>query len=710
MTDNPFNFDWDSLFNQLNGGGGQTFGLPGNTGNPFVAASPLTQFQWQFLKRSSTEIAELYFPSAKNNRNASGIGLDVSVETEPGCNCDIQSTDFIVYNNLDESAGYQKDGKDQFLFSVRVFVSPDGVKIEQAYKECAPESTEALFFLEDNTNDWSSQKIYAKFGTLVKKKLLLGIDKVGPLYSKIMSIPGFSQDTLNELVENGVVEESIFSARSIITGIITFIGAPAIIGKILGEVLDFTGQLILDHLSVAESVWNSDSEEYIFSKENLINMLSISPETIESIKKNIKEFDTSGFTDKALLGFLLEIKEVLADTISSLLIKYNDFVAASVDKIGALMLKLDEMFSMTETIALFVGFWNGLVDFIGGLIQFLGMMLKAPYAFSSNSDHMLEVFDNFTDAFRKINFSDIWEVIKESYAKIKEYFKEKNSEDINFDKVAYSAGFGLAFIASFFIPFAQIAKLAKFGQIGKALLPAKFLEEVSAVTARAGEVVGKFTQSAQDEAIRMFNEILSLLRKGKQAITEFFEKIWRSIADWFLKNSSFYKKLDNLSAEELDFISRMTQLGGKFLSRSQIQSYRLYLWEKKGVRMFLRGDSKAQKRLFQPYGDFGNFEQVVQFMVRKKQSAAFHAGTKQMFFLDEKISRLHVFHEMAHLKQFEQIGLKAYNALSTAEKETYVWLQILETRNLWTEKELIASLAYANDYRKKAGLAELILP
>ncbi len=542
MTDDPFDFDWGSLFNQLNGGGGQTFGLPGNTGNPYVTASPLTEFHWLSLKRNSNEIGKLFFPSAKKQTSNPAPNGKITIEKEPGCNCDLTSSNFNVYRDYN---GNNKMDDGEFLFDVRVFVSKDGLKVEQAYNECEPKPSEVLFFLEDNTGDWSTQKAFAKFGTLVDRNVLLTLDEGGLLNSKLSSVPGFSRDMLKELIDKGVVTIDMFSVRSMITGLIYCLSIPNIAGKVIGEVLDFAGQVILDYLAIPERFWDTDSEEYFLKKENITKSLTISQETIQIIEKGIREYDTSGFVDTVMLGFADDAKAKIAEVVTSLINKYNLYIIDLIDKVYAkfegLVIQADSIFLISERIAFYCGIWNGLVDFVGGLLKFVGMLVKIPYEVTSDSDKILEMFDNLTEAIHNIDFGEIWDAIVQAYENIKLYFKEKNSEDINTDKVAYAAGFGLAFIASFFIPFTQIAKLGKFAQVGKAFIPAKYLDEISNTISKAGKVVGEATKSAYDEGIKLLNEILSLLRKGKQALTEFFEKIWKSIADWFLKNKKLFK-------------------------------------------------------------------------------------------------------------------------------------------------------------------------
>jgi hypothetical protein len=64
----------------------------------------------------------------------------------------------------------------------------------------------------------------------------------------------------------------------------------------------------------------------------------------------------------------------------------------------------------------------------------------------------------------------------------------------------------------------------------------------------------------------------------------------------------------------------------------------------------------------------------------------------------KKTTEIIAFHEMAHLKHFEEVG-GVYLTMSKLEKETYVWNQILANRSKWTKPELQDALNYINDIR-----------
>jgi hypothetical protein len=193
----------------------------------------------------------------------------------------------------------------------------------------------------------------------------------------------------------------------------------------------------------------------------------------------------------------------------------------------------------SEYIAQLCGIWNGLVDFVGGIIQFIGAILSAPADIALDLDTSLEVFDSFCVAVKKFKFATFWNAIKQGWEKGKAYFKESGGE-LNTDKVAYAFGYAEAFIATFFIPFTQLTKVANLSKIGKAGLPANMMEQMSNSLSRGATIVTDAGKVAVDGGLKVVRAMIALLGKGGEELKAFFEKIWKAIADWFLKNKKVF--------------------------------------------------------------------------------------------------------------------------------------------------------------------------
>lgn len=167
-----------------------------------------------------------------------------------------------------------------------------------------------------------------------------------------------------------------------------------------------------------------------------------------------------------------------------------------------------------------------------------------------------------------------------------------------------------------------------------------------------------------------------------------------------------------LTVKDLDWMAsrKIGNLGGEILKSSQIRKLRGIL-KQKGITLIVEDDPKYIIKLFKPMDNFTSFEGLTFFMRTSKtpKVGLFHAGTKQMV-LTKNCTEIVAFHEMCHLKHFEEVGVVAYQGLNLLEKETYVWKQILANRGRWTDLELKDSLNYINGIRiKRYGLKPLII-
>jgi hypothetical protein len=183
-------------------------------------------------------------------------------------------------------------------------------------------------------------------------------------------------------------------------------------------------------------------------------------------------------------------------------------------------------------------------------------------------------------------------------------------------------------------------------------------------------------------------------------IDEVFTKL-KQVAEDLTKK--FVDDVPNLSESELDWMAQSKEtignLGGNILKASQIRKLRGTL-KKKGIILIIENDLKSVKKLFKPIAGFDKWEDLFFYMRSQDPPyvGLFQPNTKQ-FFLASEATEIIVFHEMAHLKQFEELGEATYLTLSTLDKEMYVWNQILANRVRWTEAELEESLRYINRIR-----------
>jgi Metallopeptidase toxin 4 len=106
--------------------------------------------------------------------------------------------------------------------------------------------------------------------------------------------------------------------------------------------------------------------------------------------------------------------------------------------------------------------------------------------------------------------------------------------------------------------------------------------------------------------------------------------------------------------------------------------------------------------LFTPNGEFKTAEDLFFYMKTRNPPfvGMFNAETRQ-FFLSKQATEIVAFHEMAHVKHFEEVGEAIYKTYTKLEKEMYVWRQIFSQKFTWTAAELEDALSYINRIRVK---------
>lgn len=441
MNTNNIPITWDN--NQDDALLGSLF-AGGLSGSSFTSTQTANDsFQWKYLKKSSVDIERDFdVPFPYRNKNLTLI-------QEDNCPCEIKPEEIVVFYESGKNEGYQK-AEDEYLFKVKIYSSRSGTKIERAYLECGVEEDEALFFIEDNTDDISSARIYAKFGTKVQKDLLLKLDSKSDFYTSISKIPGIDKNVIQELIRNGVyhAEKSVIKIFAI--GLYKFLSLVGIPGKAIGWLCEKIGTNIIEFLTIPDSVWDSHSEEYFLDKENVINSLTIDTSEIKSLRETLNNDKSYKNFIELLENSFSSVAELMLHSVEILINSYNDYVTESINSIyeknKVAVLVADIQFQISEKIALFAGLWNGLVDFLGGIFIFIGQIAQIQYNVGKDLELFLEQFDELLSAFSNFDWSKIPKIIEEQYDEIKKYFKDSNQTDLNYDKIAYFSGFAIAFI------------------------------------------------------------------------------------------------------------------------------------------------------------------------------------------------------------------------------------------------------------------------
>jgi hypothetical protein len=532
--------------------------------------SIITDFKWNYLKRSSIDIERLFF---KNNV-VETINEFTFIQ-EPGCNCNINIKEIPVYRPRGKE-GFQLN-VDEYLFKIKIFTSTRGDVIKRAYFDCKEKDDEALFFIEDNTGDVSKAKIYAKFGKKVLKDVLINIKIDAKTPELILQkYTGLNTAILTELIQNGVYEESSSVVKTFVTGFYSFMAYIGLPMKALGWVCEKLGEGIIEYLSLPENIWNSSDTNYFLKKDKILETLIINPKIVGDIKESLKNDPTKFEFNDLLPDFILNNIDLGLTSIELLINNYNNYVFETINSLyddNELSVNLFDLQNhVSEKVAFLCGIWNGLIDFIGGLFVFIGGIAQIQYNVGSNLDDYLEQFDNLCKVIKDLKQEDVNKEFDKVFDQIKKYLKDNSDTDYNQDKLAYISGFGLAFIGTMFIPFTAFAKpLGVINKFKKALVPTELLEKVSKASAKTSNFVVKAGKEASSTALKFISDIVNLLEKGAKGIGEFLQNIWKKIAEWFVENKKAFIKRLTLVNDANEFIKFYTLTTAKHINYGEIR-------------------------------------------------------------------------------------------------------------------------------------------
>jgi hypothetical protein len=463
------------------------------------------------------------------------------------------------------------DSGDVLDFKLLIFATDDGNKIREAYDVVHQKTDEIILFLESDSDLLTGQaRLYAKIGANVRKKFF---DKEGKLINNSLTdkIQSRKNDietkVLIELLEKGSIEGSVISFESFFTILKNIFGNMLALNFILGTIMDSVAEKI-DFLKVPESFWDSDHKDYFFDKDHLIKNLTISAENIKKLE-NI--FIGTGiaiagpFASAAplVMSFLTpKLRPLAQQWITS----YNHYITSLIED---LFTKIDNdpianllYGEAQKQIAFECGIWNGCIDFISSLFKFISLILKAGASAVEDPALTLETVDNIFDF---LSSGEVIETFRKTLTEFCKGFlqdlKEEGTDNINWTKVFYTIGFGIAFVATLFIPIGNViellSSLGKFGEIFSILMNG-FKETLKIAKTAVSTAAKDLTASLVKSGIRMINEILGIF-KNENRLFNFLKNLRKKIIDWIKKN----KKHLPLRDENGSLRSRLAKLATK---------------------------------------------------------------------------------------------------------------------------------------------------
>lgn len=496
--------------------------------------SPLVAMK--FGNQKSEEIKNKYFVDGKaTQKGNTNVIEDINITVKNGYNFDTYNYYFDNNHN-----GKYGDGNDTLAFKLLLFISRDGNKVQECYEVVKPKDDEVILFLESDKDALSRDVLYGKMAEKVRKQFT---DEKGNLKSNLFDneimkavnkYANINQDVVEVLMKNGYIEN-----KSITEGFFTYlkyvmmgVSAPA---KALGWILNKIGGWV-DFLKVSDEFWDTEIEGYYFQKDQIIKALTIPTEKLKILRDiftDKKGFDLGDLSPKFLDDIILSQINVMEAFIG----RYNSYIKDKVEEIFQTLENpqmQEQTENLTEKVALLCGIWNGLVDFVASTLKFFGGLLEAPFDISKDFQHTLEMIDNFWDMLDATFFENLWSAIKEGVKQIVAYLKSKDSEEFNWVRINYAAGFTLSFIGTFFIPIADIAKISEIGKMGEIL--AKINEEIGKTISQTAKFVKIQTAEVYQKVSKALESVIELFKTGGQKLRDFVNNLWKKIADWFLKN------------------------------------------------------------------------------------------------------------------------------------------------------------------------------
>ncbi len=517
--------------------------------------SPLLTYKFSNL--DSQDMAEKYFLDFYKENNK-GIEIIVADEAK------IDPSDISEFIS---DFTYPDTG--ELAFTLKVFISTDGLKIREAYEVTNPSESEVLFFIEENKDDWSKQVLFAKIGSTVRANLYdfthlsQNDDALKYINTLLSSESKISFEILKELCENGYIEEKTTADYIILKGlgnVLTVFSAPA---KAVGWVVEKAGEAI-DLLKIPERFWDDENENYVFSKESILNSLTI---------------DTGGFLNQVLhadtsaIGYVIDIYgkanfekqiDLFTTPISGTATAYNAFVTRLVEDVFAGLEDNPEITdSVKQDFALLAGLWNGLVDFISSTLKFIGTLVQSGFDIVNNWQDFLEIIDNITKSLKSIKPEEIWEGIKILYEQVKTYLKD--ADGLNWARIAYIVGYAIAFVGTMFIPIAGwVGKIAKVDK----LIPDELLKMLKTSGETISKQLNAQSRNARLKILQQSSELLQIFAKGKDEIVKFFTKLGDDIGKWFVENKEKYKdKLKKIK----EYLAKLRK--GHFRTTKMLKKY-----------------------------------------------------------------------------------------------------------------------------------------
>ena len=670
--------------------------------------NPLVQ-AFEFSTIASWEIADSYFYKLPQHK----IGKNIQWIKEPECRTEIDPKTIWIYRESNKKNGYQT-GKDELIYTIKIYISTNNAKLKKLY-DCMKQGAaddEILFFMEDNTDDLSDQSLYVRFGNKVDKDFLLKMSNKN-LDFIAQNMPDFDKNKLRELISTGEVKASITPLRALLNGALQVLVLTGAVGKALGWLSEQIGEAV-ELLMIPESLWDSKSEDYFLKKENVVKDLQFDTSLLKQWQQRMEQ--SENWRILAALSPVVGWMPQILDSVQNMVKWYNIEVLLVVNLIYERREKgveqLDEFIYLSEQIAFLCGLWNGLVDFVAGIFKFLGTLLQVQYDIAQNFQAVLEAIDDFREAWEAFSFADFfetaWQLLGDMLDELSIFLNTPNPrENYNFDRIAYTGGFGFGFIASFFLPLINLSKVSAIAKFSK-FIPEEFVSSLN--IAKVQELKGS------KALIKWLEEVTVLLGKKGDEMYQELKKLLDKVLDWIKKNSKRFE-------------STLSKVREAFFKEGKTEEYFRKI-EKKfnlaGEQILSTYNLKILRRLLKETFDvpLELVDQTPKLKGKLKDWTARRvAGSFNMvegvMYLRKSVTAYTVQHEMFHMKlwykmtrefpELQPLFQKTLGRENVLFHEEYVLSEFMKDSSKWLEVDLLNDLENINGLRTQKGLQKVDL-
>ncbi|KAB1231863.1 zincin-like metallopeptidase toxin domain-containing protein [Chryseobacterium viscerum] len=670
----------------------------------------------------------------------------------------IYSDDPVFGGNIEEVVVYKSRFSQTIAgIDVVLFASKNGAFLLQRYMEALPNSNELILFLEIDDRYNHNTVMRAVAGARLANK------KDMP-FADILSFTRKHEVTVTPKSLKSLIEKGIY--RNKVDFISWFLGLK---DKSIGEIFSFFKQEALEgastfftkgiaenivKLRISENGWNPNPKEgeydptfipEVFYKEikdfyehkvsqnpyeNLAGQKKINAKIVKSFFESINEAkdDFNSLLSNAETFFPAFIYKRISKSLTFFFNQIDKLEKFIADPLTGMQHIVYRNYQIAN--AFLCGIYNSLVDIIAGIFSIIGFIFKAVAAMDKVNDRKVEYGEMFLelmeDLLEGILTFDYVEFFKqcisfqlETIVRLVKWVEEKLPQ-ITLEKGACYYGYIIGIIIDIIVETlltggtAAVARLAK--SVESFILNP--LEKITKAITKA--------ENALNRIIEFIGMILREFKKGSKEIFSKLEKILdevfgfgEEVADHGLspkqkrakdKQKRIQEEINKKGKKEtFDWAQLTDDLGGKLLTRQEIEKIRQLLKDK-GIHLIVEDDIVKIKSLFKPADGFNSADELFSFLREEKIIGGGFDPENLQLILTLNPSELTSFHELMHVKHYEEVGRDAYLKLNKLEKEMYVWEQIYKKGNKWTKDEIQASFDYINEIRvEEFGLDPVIL-